>query len=171
MRGFERAARPDPFPLLAEFAQSHWDRPQPDQLFAALSRALQSALGHILFTVLVHDVEGGALRRLFSTRPDVNPVGGTKPVTGSDWMRQVLQRGEPYIGRSREDLRVVFSDHERLWSIGCESVLNMPIVWSGRVVGSLNLLDRANSYVDADVPIARLFAQLSAPALLQASPS
>ena len=158
--------RPDPLPLLSGLADAAWARPQPESALAALGDGLQAALGHILFTVLVHDAAAGTMRRIFSTRPDINPVGGTKPITGSDWMKQVLQRGEPYIGRSREDLKTVFFDHELLWSIGCGSVLNMPIVWSGRVLGSLNLLQEAGWYDERDVPAARLFAQLALPTVI-----
>ena len=158
--------RRDPLPLLSGLANAAWARPQPEASLAALGDAVEGELGFILFTVLVHDAVGGTMRRVFSTRPDVNPVGGTKPVTDSDWMRQVLQRGEPYVGRTREDLKTVFFDHEILWSIGCGSVLNMPVVWDGRVLGSLNILHEEGWYGEADVPTARLLAQLALPALM-----
>lgn len=154
-----------PAPLL-QVAEAHAAAGQPDALLAALGEAVQASLGCLLFTVLAHDAAAGTLRRLYSTRPDINPVGGTKPVTESDWMRQVLRRGEPYIGRTPEDLAAVFFDHALLWSIGCGSVLNMPVVWSGRVLGSLNILHRAGWYSEAQLPMARVLAQLAVPALL-----
>jgi hypothetical protein len=45
-------------------------------------------------------------------------------------------------------------------------VLNMPVRWAGETLGSLNLLHVAHWYSDADVPLARLFAQLALPALM-----
>lgn len=155
---------PDPVPMFASVAEAHAHGGQPEHLLAALSTAVQQALGHILFTVLVFDTEAGRMRRIFSTRPDVNPVGGSKPITGSAWMRQVVAEGRPFIGRCRADLKEVFFDYEQLWAIGCESVLNMPAVWAGRVLGSLNLLHRAGWYDEQQIPTARIFGQLALPA-------
>ncbi len=147
-------------------AAAHAARPQPEALFSALDRAVADTLGYRLFTVLAHDAAGGRMRRVHSSRPDIHPVGGSKPVTDSDWMSQVLVRGEPYIGRTLDDLRVVFFDHEILAAIGCGSVLNMPVVWSGTVLGSLNILHEAGWYDETHVPVARVLAQLSVPALM-----
>jgi hypothetical protein len=158
--------RPPPLNLLSDVAHAHAAHPQPAALLAALDTALQAALGYILFTVLVHDAAGARMRRIFTTHPDLHPVGGSKPIAESDWVRQVLYRGEPYIGRTREDLKDVFFDYEVLWSIGCGSVLNMPVTWSGKVLGSLNLLHQAGWYDAADIPTAQLFAQLALPAFL-----
>lgn len=153
---------------LARLAQAHAVESQPDGLLAVLGESLQEVLGYTLFTVLAHDAAGKTMRRIYSSRPEVNPVGGTKPVTDSDWTERVLRRGEPYIGYTPEDLRTVFFDYELLWSIGCGSVLNMPVVWSGRVLGSLNVLHRPGWYGEGDLPAARVFAQLTLPALPRA---
>lgn len=152
-----------PLTLLAE---AHAARPQPEALLRVLAECVEEAIGALLFTVLVHDHAGGTMRRIHSTRPDINPVGGTKPIPDSEWAAQVLQRGEPYIGYTRADLQTVFFDHELLWSIGCGSVLNMPVLWSGTVLGSLNLLHRERWYDTGHLPMARLLAQLTAPALM-----
>jgi GAF domain-containing protein len=164
-------SRPDPLPIAAQLAAAHGPSAQPEALLATLGTTLQQALGHILFTVLVFDGAAGQMRRIFSTRPDINPVGGSKPITDSDWMRQVLHRGQPYIGRSRNDLKHAFFDYEQLWATGCESVLNMPVLWAGRVLGSLNLLHGAGWYDEQDLATAQIFAQLALPALLPPGPA
>ena len=92
--------------------------------------------------------------RFYSNKPAEYPVGGRKPVTDSAWMQTIIGRGEPYIGRTREDIREVFYDYELIWSLGCESVLNVPVRWRGQTVGTLNLLHRAgvstmNRHVEA----------------------
>ena len=131
-----------------------------------LAMEMKDLFGHILFTILRFDHRSGVMRRIYSNRPEVNPVGGTKPITDSPWMQTVLFRGESYIGRTREDLKQVFFDHETLWAIGCESVLNTPVRWQGRVIGSINMLDRAEQYTDDHAPLACLCAQYSVPLLL-----
>lgn len=157
---------PDLAPL-SRLARAHAAQPQPEALLQVLGDVVGEAIGYLLFTVLAHDAAGRTMRRIYSTRPDINPVGGTKPITDAPWMEQVLLRGEPYIGYTREDLKSVFFDHELLWSIGCGSVLNMPVVWSGTVLGSLNMLHQAGWYDEGHLTMAGLFAQLTAPALMK----
>lgn len=92
-------------------------------------------------------------------------------VTDAPWMRQVLGRGEPHIGRTRTDIESVFFDHALIVSLGCESVLNMPVCWRVRTLGTLNLLHRAGQYEETDLPLARQFAALALPGLMTMSQS
>ena len=145
---------------------AHADPDQPGATFRALDRVLADAPGHILFTILVHHPGLRQSERFYSNRPAQYPVGGRKPVTDSPWMQQVIGRGEAYIGHTREDIRNVFYDHELIGSLGCESVLNLPVRWRGQSVGTLNLLHRAGFYTQDDVAPVRVAAHLALPALL-----
>ena len=107
------------------------------------------------------------MQRLYSSRPDINPVGGMKRVTRSDWVDRVLVRGEGYLGSSAQDIRSVFSDHALLISHGLESVKNVSVRLDGQVIGSLNLLDGPARYDALDFSHARVAAQLIAPRLRQ----
>ena len=139
---------------------------QPGAMFRALDVALAEEPGHILFTVLVHHAEARESERLYTNRPEAYPVGGRKPVTDHPWMRQVMQSGQPYIGRNRTDIQYVFFDYELIWSLGCESVLNMPVRWRGTTLGTLNLLHRSGHYTEAHLPQVQLMAALAVPAFL-----
>jgi hypothetical protein len=136
-----------------------------DALFAALERVLAETFGHRLFTVLVFDAQRDRLIRIHSSRPDINPVGGAKAVTPSVWTQHVLKDARLFVGSNRDDIKAVFSDYQLLWSIGCESVLNIPVRQDGIVVGTLNLLDRAGQYDACDHDVALNFAALMAPTL------
>ena len=149
---------------LLRVAASHADPDQPAATFRALDAALAETPGHILFTVLVHHPGLKQSERFYSNKPAEYPVGGRKPVTDSPWMKRVIFGGEPYVGRTREDIRDVFFDHELIWSLGCESVLNLPVRWAGQTLGTLNLLHRAGHYADVDA--VRVLGQLALPALL-----
>lgn len=132
-----------------------------DSFWKKLDGELQDIFGHKLFTVLAYDVSSRLLCRVYSTQLDINPVGGIKRVTDSRWTRHVLEEGKVFRGETREDIKAVFSDYEVLWSIGCESVLNIPVVKRGMVVGSLNLLSGAGHYNEARIELAYVFAQLA----------
>ncbi|MBB4394057.1 GAF domain-containing protein [Bradyrhizobium sp. ERR14] len=156
-------------PQLNAVAAAQGRADQPEALFSALDDALKSAIGHKLFTILTYDDDTGEAARIYSNLPGPYPTGGRKRLAPGPWTEAVLDRGEAYIGRSLDDLRNVFADHELIASLGCESVLNMPVRWRGRTLGSLNLLHEAGWYGADDVAACLPFAQLALPALLTQS--
>ncbi len=148
---------------------AHRDPDQPQATFRALDAALAEAPGTILFTILIAHPALRQSERFYSNMPEEYPVGGRKPITDSPWMQRVIRRGEPYIGRTREDIADVFYDHELIWSLGCESVLNMPVRWRGQTIGTVNLLHQAEFYSEHDVAPVRQLAHLALPAMLMIS--
>jgi len=132
---------------------------------AAIDRALGEGIGHKLFTVLVVNRARGENQRIYSSLPEAYPVGGAKPiVTGS--LAGVLE------GRCRfldtyDDVKAAFFDHALIRSLGCESCVNVPVMWNGAVIGMLNLLHEARWYGEEDVPTFRIMAALAVPALQQ----
>jgi GAF domain-containing protein len=161
--------RVDPVPHLAAVATALARADQPAETFAALDRALGEALGHKLFTILRVHADRGESERLYTSQPVAYPVGGRKPLTPTVWSRRVLGERQPYIGRTADDIRAHFFDHELIASLGCASILNLPVVWDGRVLGTLNLLHEAHWYGEHDVPTGLAFAGLAVPALLTGS--
>ncbi|HEX3175885.1 MAG TPA: GAF domain-containing protein [Methylomirabilota bacterium] len=155
----------DPLPHLAAVARALAAHGQPAPAFAALDRALAAALGHKLFTILRWHPDRAESERLYTSQPAAYPVGGRKPLNATAWSRQVLDERRPYIGRTADDIRAHFFDHALIASLGCDSILNIPVVWNDRVLGTLNLLHEAHWYDDADVPLASTFAALAAAAM------
>jgi hypothetical protein len=156
----------DPTPHLLAVADALTRPGQPAPAFQALDRALGAVLGHRLFTVLVHHAAAGLSERQYSSRPEAYPVGGRKPLPPSDWARQVFREQRAFIGRTAADIERVFFDHALIASLGCASVLNLPVTYDGRILGTINLLHEEAWYWDEDVPIGLGFAALAVPALL-----
>ncbi|QCP50310.1 GAF domain-containing protein [Trinickia violacea] len=148
-------------PALKRFARATHEGHAAESIWCELERTLTDVFGQRLFTVLAYDEASNRLGRLHSNRPDINPVGGMKRVTHSRWTEQVLRRGEIFLGSTREAIKAVFSEYEVLWSIGCESVLNIPVRKGSITLGTLNLLGEAGLYDGADVDLALVFAQLA----------
>ena len=161
-----RQPRVDPLLHLEAVARALTEAGQPAPAFRALERAMGAVIGHKLFTVLVHYPKARESERRYTNQPAAYPVGGRKPVTTSAWTERLFVEQRPYIGKSAQDIREVFFDHELILSLGCASVLNVPVAWNGRTLGTINLLHEAGWYDEADVPIAQTFAALAAPALL-----
>jgi hypothetical protein len=155
--------RAAPEPQLAAVIAAHRDAAQPRATFQAVDEALAACIGHRLFTILINHPSLREAERYYSNMPDAYPVGGRKPMVETPLLRQLMVDGVPYIGHSRDDIARNFPDHE----LGCESVLNVPVFWNGQAVASMNLLHESGWYGEGDVPIARLFAHLALPAILQ----
>ncbi len=151
---------------LVALADAQADEDQPATLYRALDAVLAQTIGHTLFTVLRFDVATHESARIYSNMPRAYPTAAKKPLSGGNWTEIVLTRGEAFIGRTPDDLRAVFADHELIASLGCESVLNVPVRWKGRTLASLNLLHTRGWYRDDHVPIAQSLAQYALPALL-----
>ena len=139
-------------------------RTAPD-IYTALEHHLGEIIGHKLFTLMVIDRSTNEAARLYSSNPEAYPVKGRKPLGDlSTWGQQVLEQAQPYIGYTAEDIRSVFFDHEVIESLGCASVLNLPVLSDGIVIGSVNLLHEANWYRASHAERGAPFAALLAPA-------
>jgi GAF domain len=161
-----RAGRVDPRPHLEAVAAVATLPGQPLALLGALDAALGAVLGHKLFTLMRYYERTGESERIYTTHPREYPVGGKKPLNPTPWTEQVLRRQQPYLARTPADVQAVFFDHMLIASLGCGSVLNLPVVWDGRVLGTINLLHEASWYDETDAPVGLIFAALAVPAYL-----
>jgi hypothetical protein len=156
--------RPDPLPLLRDVVAALAMPDQPDPLYRALDQATAKAIGHKLFTLLVVDEPKAEVARVYTSNARAYPVGGRKPLQRTGWGDRVIRDRQPYIGRSAEDIRWAFFDHELIASLGLASVLNIPVVHGGRLIGTMNLLNEAAWYSEPDAAIGSLFGALLVPA-------
>jgi GAF domain-containing protein len=156
--------RPDPRPHLAAAAAALGDADQPNATFRALETAMHAAIGAKLFTILLKHSDGSS-ERFWSNRSEY-AVGGRKPPNDTVWSRHVLAEQRCYRANDYEGVKAVFFDHELIRSLGCESVLNIPVVWRGETLGTINLLHQAGHYGESDETTGKLFAALAVPAFL-----
>ena len=138
-----------------------------DALFKALDAATRVTIGHKLFTLMLFHADAAQTERIYTNQPGPYPVGGRKPYVDNPWSRRLLGDGTPYIGNTAADIREVFFDHELIFSLGCASVLNVPVMWRGRALGTMNLLHEEGWYFDADVPLGLTFANTLVPVYLE----
>jgi len=93
---------------------------------------------------------------------------GRRPQAGgqSPWTTRLLRQGLPFIGRDAAAIRAHFADHETILALGCESVLNLPVLWDGQVLGTVNLLHGPSHFTDEHARAGMVLAAWAAPALL-----
>ena len=127
---------------------------QPVKAFEALEALTKELVGVKLFTVMTSDTRSKLAERVYSNMPDAYPVSGTKPYHEDSWSDVTLRDRETFVANTIEDIAKVFDDHALIQSLGCESVINVPIVIDGSVVGTINCLHEEGFYTSDRVAAA-----------------
>jgi len=157
----------DPLPHFHAVAAASDSAASTDEILAALGVALDAVFGHKLYTALLYHTDSRETERYYTSNPKAYPVGGRKPPNDTAWTQNLLIERRPYIGYDANDIREVFFDHEVIISLGCESILNIPVSYRGQTLGTLNILNEAGWYDESDIPAALVFGGLAAPAFLE----
>ena len=116
----------------------------------SLEKLTAEVIGHRLFTVMRFDSERSEMQRIHSSMPAVYPAGGRKQKKATKWADQVLGEMKVFRGNAPEEIVAAFDDHETILGLGLGSVINVPIVFEGRCVGTMNLLHQAGWYSPED---------------------
>ncbi len=119
---------------------------QPEAAFDALCMLTSDLVGHKLFTLMTFDQQNGEARRIYSNMPDAYPVSGKKPAREDDWSRHVIDARQTFVANTIDDIANVFPDFELIRSLGCESVINVPVFAAGKFLGTINCLHEAGYY-------------------------
>lgn len=138
----------------------------PDAVFRAVERLAQEVIGFRLFTVMRLHAATQEVERLYSSLPEAYPVSGRKPKQGTPWGAQVLDRGEIFVANSPGEVRAAFADYELIFSLGIGAIINVPVRFRGRSLGTMNICSEAGWFTDADHAPGRMLASLLAPPLL-----
>lgn len=145
-----------------------------DDALWAIHRALVSVIGHNLLTVNLDATQPDdppdevQLQRLWTSDPGAYPVGGRKRKTLTPWTRQLLQRGEVFIGEGDAALAAVFDEHKSIAELGLHAVVNVPLLQGERCVATFNVLGTRLEWQAHEVAAIRQLAQRATPWVLQA---
>lgn len=115
-------------------------------IYKALHQEAKTIAGAKLFTIMVLDNEAGLARRAYTSHPADYPATGSKPMRQDRWSAQVIDGKQSFVANSTEGFSDVFSDHLLINQLGCESVLNVPVIEQDKVVGTVNFLDGKNHF-------------------------
>jgi hypothetical protein len=137
-------------------ADAHRAVDQPDATLRALDEAIDALVGRTLLTVLTVYPDDDVVERSYSNMTARYPIGGFKRISDTPRLRSVLETGEVFIARTREDIIANYPDAETIFTTGCSSVLN--------------LLHTEGFYSPSHIPIVRSLAQAALPAFLECQP-
>ncbi|MCO5093169.1 GAF domain-containing protein [Bosea sp. (in: a-proteobacteria)] len=135
-----------------------------------LDGILARLYGHKLFTVLRFIRKDMESERFYSSDPATYPVLGRKATPETVWGKVVLTDGEIMISRDADDIRRNFSDHETIFALGVGSMINVPLLWNGEILGSANISFAGDGYRAADPADLRMLVGIAAPVVASAFP-
>lgn len=145
---------------LSEVIATLAQKGQPQKLFGALDRGLDALIGHKLFTLMIFDERHQLVERVYSNQPKAYPVGGKKLYSASTLYDTLLKRHEPCVLHDADDIKRAFVDHKLILSLRCAASMHVPVIYDGRSLGIMNLLNKAGWYRDKHVAEAAPFAAL-----------
>ena len=131
-----------------------------EAFFKEIEKGTAQTVGHILFTLLYVAPDGKRVKRMYTNMPREYPVGGFKEVKDTVWHKLVVGEKKPWVGYDAKDIEWAFFDHKLILSLGCESAMNIPVLYNGRLLGTMNLLDAAGHYKATDPAHCEAFAAL-----------
>jgi hypothetical protein len=112
------------------------------------------AVGAKLFTFTTVDLTAGIAKRAYTSDAKAYPVTGEKPVIRDEWFETVLEKDKIFVANAISEVADMFPDYDLISSLGCESVVNIPVHVCGELVGTANLLHEENYYSADKVAIA-----------------
>lgn len=113
-------------------------------VFAEVAHAYQDEVGFRLLTITAIDQNlPKPVRRLWSSHPELYPIGGDKELASDEWTDRVMGSRQLMVCNTAHDIASTYPDHDVIGSLGCESGMNLPIVLAGEVLGTLNIFNAA----------------------------
>ena len=138
---------------LAEFSDA-------SALYCAVEVALRELVGFRLFTLLRATPARDGLERTHSSDLQTYPPGGVKPVGDDPWLQRLLSDSRPALSPDADAVALNFPDAQAIFGLGCASVLNVPVCFQGRILGSMNLLHQAHWFEGDDAAVCQSFTPL-----------
>lgn len=124
-----------------------------NDVWRALQNIYEEAVGCKLFTVMTADMKKLEAQRVYTSHPTEYPVSGTKPIHFDMWFDVVHRQQKLFVANTIKDIAKVFPDHAKIWSLGCGSVVNVPIIVDSALVATINILDAENHYTPERIEI------------------
>ena len=131
--------------------------------YKKLDLAIKKTVGHKLFTLMVVDKSGKYVERVYSNNKKIYPLLGTKPIPKNAWTKRVIINKKEFLGSNFNQIKKLFFDYKIIQSLGCGSIINIPIISNKNVLGTLNILHKENYYNKKSINDVKNFAQLLTP--------
>ncbi|HEX2654402.1 MAG TPA: hypothetical protein VHN11_12220 [Xanthobacteraceae bacterium] len=138
-------------------------------IFSAIDALSAQVIGHRLFTIMRFDAARAEVERLYSNDPATYPIGGRKKKADTAWANQVLHDMKIFRADNPDAIRAAFDDHQTILGLGIGAILNIPLVYAGRCLGTMNFCHEDGWYGADEERTGVLLSAFLIPALLESS--
>lgn len=108
---------------------------------------------------------GFELERIYSSRPELYPVGARKSKRQTTWADRVIRDRQVFVGEGPLAMAAAFDDQE-MAEAGIRSIINVPIVLLDACVGVLNFASDFDRISPAQVMLGRFLGVVATPVFL-----
>jgi GAF domain-containing protein len=109
-----------------------------DRVLRLIDRIASQRMGATVFSASTCRPEALEVTRIYSSRPDMYPVGETTNKRETSWGRDVLRDRRIFVGEGSLAMAAAFDDQAGMAKAGMQSIINVPIVVKDRCLGVLN---------------------------------
>ncbi len=128
------------------FEQTIAGATSPAEVYQHLEAAAQHYIGVKLFTVMDYVASQNMGRRCYSNDPESYPTSAWIPLSENNWFDCVVRHRKTYVANDIEQIAQDFADADLIASLGCEAIVNLPLVQGGEVIATVNLLNSAGYF-------------------------
>ena len=134
-----------------------------NEFYKKLDKTIKNNIGHRLFTLTVVDHSIKYVERVYSNNTKIYPLLGTKPIPKNSWTNKVINNKKYFFGESKNQIKKLFFDYKKIFSLECGSIINIPIINDQKILGTLNILHKERFYTIKSVKMIQPYAQLLSP--------
>ena len=134
-----------------------------NEFYKKLDKTIKNNIGHRLFTLTVVDHSIKYVERVYSNNTKIYPLLGTKPIPINSWTNKVINNKKSFLGENKNQIKKLFFDYEKIFSLECGSIINIPIINDQKILGTLNILHKERFYTKKSVKMIQPYAQLLSP--------
>ena len=117
-----------------------------------IDKYIKKNIGHKLITFTAIDKSKKYVERIYTNNSKVYPLLGRKPIPNNNWSKILNKNSKNYfIGKNKKEIKKIFFDHETIFSLGCGSIINLLILFQGKPIGTVNILNKENHYSVKDI--------------------
>jgi hypothetical protein len=140
---------------LARFDAAIAEAKGAEAAYLALEELVRATVGAKLFTVMTVDMEHDLSRCAYTSDPVNHSTSDTKPINYGPWFDTVHTGREYFVANTIEAIAEVLFDHELINKLGCQSIVNMPVIIGGTLIAVVNMLNVAGHYTPERVQMIR----------------
>jgi len=133
------------------------------EFYKKLDKTIKRNIDHKLFTLTVVDRSIKYVERVYSNNTKIYPLLGTKPIPKNSWTNKVINNKKYFFGESKNQIKKLFFDYKKIFSLECGSIINIPIINDQKILGTLNILHKERFYTKKSVKMIQPYAQLLSP--------